>query len=623
MASVLLISIGPVQDFIASARRCGDLWYGSWLLSELAKAAARGIVHALGDGDEHLEALIFPGISGVSGRANLSPGSDMAVANKILARVPEDSAADVAEAGRAAMAARRDQLASDAFADLGRSDPKRNHHFLEERAWAQVAELVEYTWVAVREPDRSEGYARARQEAERILDARKGTKLWGQPSWADSARKSSLDGIRESALHEDLFDVAQGTPAYAEWLRREYGVRASERLCGVGVLKRAGVRDNADGQRGRARFFSTPHVAALPLMARCSDQRDAFARYARVLREAFGRAADELLHGAQESVHTSRAFGCADGQIFFSDRLAELAQESASPEALKKGLESAKQGLSQFFRDTGTKEPMPYYATLLADGDRMGLAISAATTFKQHRDLSLRLTEFAAAAAKLVKEHEGSLIYAGGDDVLALLPLHTVLACAAALRIDFAERLSTFAIPGGASPTLSVGLGISHYIEPMDAALELARRSERLAKGTRNALAIVLEKRGGSPIEIAGRWEEADGVLPLAARLDAMIAMHRHDEVPDKAAFDLAALGAQLHCCEARLINVEAKRILARKQPGHGRAAQISKEHLTAFETWGLVAPARLANELLLARLFADASDLAHGPVTHAKASHE
>jgi CRISPR-associated protein Cmr2 len=40
MSYLFLVNIGPVQDFIASARRSRDLWYGSWLLSELAKAAA-------------------------------------------------------------------------------------------------------------------------------------------------------------------------------------------------------------------------------------------------------------------------------------------------------------------------------------------------------------------------------------------------------------------------------------------------------------------------------------------------------------------------------------------------------------------------------------------------------
>ena len=38
---LISIAIGPVQDFIASARRSRDLWFGSWLLSELSKTAAR------------------------------------------------------------------------------------------------------------------------------------------------------------------------------------------------------------------------------------------------------------------------------------------------------------------------------------------------------------------------------------------------------------------------------------------------------------------------------------------------------------------------------------------------------------------------------------------------------
>ena len=41
MEYLFLASIGPVQSFIASARRTRDLWFGSMLLSELAKAAAK------------------------------------------------------------------------------------------------------------------------------------------------------------------------------------------------------------------------------------------------------------------------------------------------------------------------------------------------------------------------------------------------------------------------------------------------------------------------------------------------------------------------------------------------------------------------------------------------------
>lgn len=40
---LLIVSIGPVQDFIAAARKCQDLWFGSFLLSELATERAQGL----------------------------------------------------------------------------------------------------------------------------------------------------------------------------------------------------------------------------------------------------------------------------------------------------------------------------------------------------------------------------------------------------------------------------------------------------------------------------------------------------------------------------------------------------------------------------------------------------
>ena len=49
MTTVLILSFGPVQDFIAAARRSRDLWSGSWLLSEVCKAAALALYRAVYD----------------------------------------------------------------------------------------------------------------------------------------------------------------------------------------------------------------------------------------------------------------------------------------------------------------------------------------------------------------------------------------------------------------------------------------------------------------------------------------------------------------------------------------------------------------------------------------------
>ena len=80
---LLQITIGPVQDFIAAARRTHDLWMGSRMLSELSKAVAC-CVRDLGG------SLIFPDAVQDS---SLSDG----IANVILAKV---TAADAEELGR-------------------------------------------------------------------------------------------------------------------------------------------------------------------------------------------------------------------------------------------------------------------------------------------------------------------------------------------------------------------------------------------------------------------------------------------------------------------------------------------------------------------------------------------
>ena len=47
---------------------------------------------------------------------------------------------------------------------------------------------------------------RRAQPGRTLLAARKNTRLWGQVSWGAQVPKSSIDGERESVLHEALFD---------------------------------------------------------------------------------------------------------------------------------------------------------------------------------------------------------------------------------------------------------------------------------------------------------------------------------------------------------------------------------------------------------------------------------
>ena len=84
MSHLLAIAVGPVQEFIAAARRTSDLWFGSYLLSEISRAVAKSV-------EADKSELIFPSSSDAEN-----------VANVILAELPAGEPRDVAARAKAA-----------------------------------------------------------------------------------------------------------------------------------------------------------------------------------------------------------------------------------------------------------------------------------------------------------------------------------------------------------------------------------------------------------------------------------------------------------------------------------------------------------------------------------------
>ncbi len=280
MTYVFNVSVGPVQEFIASARRSRDLWFGLWLLSEISKAAAKAI------GREH---LVFPFVGADDDlepveyeRGERVRDTDFNVVNKIVALVDEEPES-VAEKVRGAMDERLRQLRAEAYRNLS------SEWFDKKTAEKQVADLLEFYWAAF-PVEGADDYARAREESEALLAARKNLRNFGQVTrdasdprgWGSPARKSSLDGQRESVINKDVYDEQAGLSAAQ--LREELGLREKEQLCGVGLLKRHGNR------WGDSSFFSTSHVAALPLLERLKGEeaRLAVNGYVRRLAELLG-----------------------------------------------------------------------------------------------------------------------------------------------------------------------------------------------------------------------------------------------------------------------------------------------------------------------------------------------
>lgn len=239
-------SIGPVQAFIASARRTRDLWFGSWLLSELAKAAALRIN---ADGGT----LIFP----AADSSDLEPDSALNVANKIVALITNEPA-QVGNDVQAALTARLNDIWKEAQKTIyGKLDDDK-------RAEAQLADLVEYQWVAL--PFDEAQYATTRAALDALLAARKTTRDFAAVTWGGPVPKSSITGQLESVISEAAYPARRDDKVERKRkidnLFNQYGAGQAERLSAVDLLKRHGRRSQ------QTQFLSTSHVAALPFLCR-------------------------------------------------------------------------------------------------------------------------------------------------------------------------------------------------------------------------------------------------------------------------------------------------------------------------------------------------------------------
>lgn len=561
--AALLFSIGPVQDFIATARKGQDLWFGSWLLSELARAAAEA---AQAEGAE----LIMPAPASLKGQG--------AVANKVVARVAAKDALAVANTVESAARNRLMALATSVFDRIAASSP--GAHFQRRNAELQVADLLEIAWVVVDEVNGAWGETRRRAEA--ALAARKSLRDFAPVSWGEAVPKSRLDGQRESVIDEAAFNGGKQN-GHAERLRKTFGVGPTERLCGVGLLKRNGRHALTPEQARGARVISTAHVASWSLRRVWNEPPVAQSSAAQSrLKAAFERFVANLPDRGQSlsrvpQGHEDPVLGRIDGLVLFAGRLAEDYEGSQ--------LVTARQELSVFLREARCivekqggrwRILSPYYAVLRADGDRMGDWLNGLREPKDHENASAALAGFAASAEKrVVPQHHGHCVFAGGDDVLALLPVATVLDCAAKLNDAFTEAIASRPKSSSSAPTLSVGIQIAHATELFRGALEGAREAERAAKHTYgcDAFAVRLEKRSGPPVLIGGKWSELDSFRALQNVQEPSTG-----SLPRGLAYDLRRVAERLNREDSALNEIralEVDRVLKQKEVGNDETSAV------------------------------------------------
>lgn len=329
--------------------------------------------------------------------------------------------------------------------------------------------------------------------------------------WEEASRKVSLNGVR---------------------------LRQGERLCAIGLVKRfaapAFLGHELNLEDGYIRCPDTPTIAAAKWLNKANLDP-------LTIRKEYHDWNGQWLHWPRPD------FDKDDGSC---------------PEEVWKLIAEKKRPVEH----GGLGAPPSYYAILVMDGDEMGKwlsglkspAVGAVLHPKMrnyfegladkekvmaglgarrpvgpalHAAISEALTNFAVhAVPEIVRKHNGTLVYAGGDDVLALLPARDALPCALELRQAFRGEIdgNNGAPSGywrygknsdhpnrerdylvmGPKATISAGIAVAHWKENLRDALDAARQAEKMAKSKgRDALVLTICRRSGEHSSALCVWD--------------------------------------------------------------------------------------------------------------------
>jgi hypothetical protein len=582
----LMFQIGPVQDFVAQARKTQDLWSGSYLLSFLTAQAMLAVADQIGP-----DSVVFPQLRGLpladfhwwkrgylgGLKLRASHSDDLLtpnLPNRFLALVPALRGEELALAATEAVRGTWNCIAGDvkSFLDeqLAGQCPGWDKHWAAQVARFPVVDWVVHLW--------SEGKTALEMASNGVPPLHGGwenhplrhTQVWAEESIPADQRESygptSNPGFAW-ALHYAITDwkfaASKNARGFAPWQP-------------AGPLDADGVpKDHLDGRNevlggaGHNQFREMLRDK-FPRQFKGSQLYGAISVVKRLWPEVYLPKALDLDHGqmvfrpvgAIAQIDRAIEEGDEEAEVYYAvlamdgDNMGQWVSGAKAPPLLNSLADEAQQYFRNHWNKRETSIPASEVKRSLSPG--------------YHAALSEALSNFSLYCARPVVEgFGGQLIYAGGDDVLAMVPARNALDCAQALQlafrginpdapdahasanvkralqnlIDYSRHVDGFLVlrkseradvgrathlkPNwplmvmGPLATVSVGIAIGHVRSPMQDIIQAARDAEKAAKGVpgKGAFALEVFKRSGESVGFAGRWQ--DRIVSIWGELEA------------------------------------------------------------------------------------------------------
>jgi CRISPR-associated protein Cmr2 len=650
-AAFLKFQLGPVQDFIAAARSIRDLWSGSYLLSWLMAAGMRALSSEVGPA-----AVIFPNLRGqplfdlhwrdeLWSKVNIGsqtvwesldwPNRELLtpnLPNVFLAVVPAERAAELGQAVEGAIQNEWKRIAEAVWtecqeAGLTKDEGGFTAAAREDRFNAQIARFLSLSWQITPWPNSLEDALKLANSFDTAMPIQKAHER--VQAVVEMATRQMPMEHRDGRYYvggkggpkDTLNNIGLGWSvilAFNRWALDAVRQTRHFNAANTGGWQ-TGTFNNKDALTGRDEAVAgggewSRRAAAAGEFWPSLFKKDDWLSASTLVKRVWHRAYLEKDWGLKTD---SRGFpmpntrGIAGHQPEEDCRDDETAEDAAPSEKYFAVLAFDGDEIGKWV----SGEKTPPFSSQLADyhdgsnAQRFGskpyfekpglsefLKARRPLSPSYHLQFSEALSNFALLCARpIVEAFDGRLIYAGGDDVVALLPSDTVLACAEALRLAFtgspglkafleqhARRLRErheseqqrhfeappapcyqklasegclidcpapgfvcrldhvdqqdvpipFLVPGPAADA-SVGIAIAHFKSPLQDVVRAAQTAEKRAKKQldRSAVAVTLFKRSGETIEWGCKWA-GGGLDVYRALADALLADQLSNKFP-------------------------------------------------------------------------------------------
>ncbi len=494
-------TLGPVQSFVGQARRTRDFWAGSFLLSWLS-GVAMNLVQAQNG------TIIFPEadpnfLDAIAGKP-CTPPVQGSIPNRFKAKVDENFSPQYVTAG--VQQAWKD-LAKEIYQEIA---PRKNSNT--EEIWQrQIEHFWDMNWVLTTNEQDNSVLDRRKNWRSQYFPDEPGIKCSLMGNWQEL---SGIVGVssKNNNHRKEFWEKFRNT-----W---ENDFSKKEQLCAISYIKRRFLNHFANFSTqiefsGKKMFVhgwqidiavpSIAYLAAAPWFAQVLEHEkhnEIFKTFFTAAKSLGGLPEQDTALACIEKASTEKKHRGLDGNVFH-----ELALDNSDTFSAREKAREVKRALQQL---TSIYGPIsPYYAVLVMDGDELGKQMSDP---EKQQVITTCLAKFTAAVPDLVKKHNGFLIYAGGDDVLALVTLEDALPCALALRSHYEKCFQKEKAANILRTSISAAIIYTHITTPLKNILhESHELLDQIAKerAGRDALAIRVYKGGALGIEWARKWDEA------------------------------------------------------------------------------------------------------------------